>query len=190
MTQKEHPTTRKRELMNLYDTTASIYDRRYRSIQYRKYEYVIGSLSRGDSVLDVGCGIGLLFRRIGYNVASLVGVDMSVKMLKMASMNSTRRIPRVSLVRADADSLPFRDNTFTRVASVTVLQNMPDPSATVKEIARVTSIGGQVALTSLKKKHSLLHLRSIIASSATGLNITSEWDNSEEDVGVNITKLI
>lgn len=67
---------------------------------------------------------------------------------------------------------------------------MPEPSETIKEIARVASVGGQVALTCLKKKHDLPSLKRIILSSATGLNITSEWDSDEEDIGVNTTKLI
>jgi len=176
--------------MNLYDATASIYDKRYSIIQCRKYEYVGGSPNRQDTVLDVGCGTGLLFHGFGHNIGSIVGVDLSIKMLRVGLRNLRRSTLRADFLRADADSLPFRDKTFTRVTSITVLQNMPEPSSTIKEIARVTSVGGQVALTCLKKKHDLLSLKRSILSSATGLNITSEWDSGEEDIGVGTTKLI
>ena len=39
------------------------------------------------------------------------------------------------------------------MVSVTLLQNMPDPAVTVREIARVVKPGGVVALTVLKHKH-------------------------------------
>lgn len=190
MKEKEGLPSKKHELMSLYDSTASIYNKRYRTVQYRKYVYVKGSPNKGDRLLDVGCGTGMIFHGFGSNVGSLVGVDISIKMLKVALRSLRKSAPKVDLLRADADSLPFRSNTFTKVTSVTVLQNMPEPSETIKEIARVASVGGQVALTCLKKKHDLPSLKRIILSSATGLNITSEWDSDEEDIGVNTTKLI
>ena len=190
MTEKEQPESKKRELMNLYDSTASIYNSRYRAIQHRKYQYVRGSPSRRDVLLDVGCGTGLLFNGFGCDVSYLVGVDISIKMLKTALRSFKRSALRVDLFRADADSLPFRDNTFTMVTSVTVLQNMPEPCETIREIARVARVGCQVVFTCLKKKHDLLSLRRIILSGANGLNITSEWDTGEEDIGISATKLI
>jgi len=190
MKEKEQPMSRKRELMTLYDATAPIYDKRYGTIQYRKYEYVKASPNKQDTILDVGCGTALLFRGFSCDTSSLVGVDISTKMLKVGLRSLRRSALRADLLRADADSLPFRDNSFTKITLVTVLQNMPEPYSTIKEIARVTSVGGQVALTCLKKKHDLLSLKRIILSSATGLNITSEWDSGEEDIGVSVTKLI
>jgi ubiquinone/menaquinone biosynthesis C-methylase UbiE len=190
LTEKDMPSSRKRELMNLYDTTASVYDRRYRIIQNRKYEYVKGSPNKRDTLIDIGCGTGLFFRSFGVDVGHLVGVDLSIRMLKTA-LRSLRRVDqRVDLIRVDADSLPFRDSIFNKVISVTVLQNMPEPCETIREIARVTSVDGQVALTCLKKKHDLLSLKTTILSSAAGLYITSEWDSGEEDIGVSATKLI
>jgi ubiquinone/menaquinone biosynthesis C-methylase UbiE len=190
LTRRKQSVSRKRELMNLYDTTASIYNTRYTEIQYKKYEYVREFLSKQDTLLDVGCGTGLLFHDLNSSAGSLVGVDISTKMLKIALISLKTSARRIDLLSADADSLPFRNNTFTKVTSVTVLQNMPEPCATIKEIARVTSVGGHVALTCLKKKHDLSSLRRIILTSAAGLNITSEWDSGEEDIGVNTTKLI
>jgi ubiquinone/menaquinone biosynthesis C-methylase UbiE len=190
LTEKDFPSNKKRELMNLYDATASIYDERYRIIQNRKYEYVKGSPNKRDTLLDVGCGTGLFFRNFGVDVGQLVGVDMSIRMLKTALRNLRKAGQRVDLIRVDADFLPFRERTFNKVISVTVLQNMPQPLETIREIARVTSVGGKVALTCLKKKHDLQGLKTTILSSATGLDITSEWDNGEEDIGVSATKLI
>jgi SAM-dependent methyltransferase len=49
-------------------------------------------------------------------------------------------------MRADAQQLPFRDETVDAVTSLAVLQLVPNPSATLAEIARVLKPGGRVAI--------------------------------------------
>jgi ubiquinone/menaquinone biosynthesis C-methylase UbiE len=174
--------------MNLYDATASIYNRRYREIQRRKYEHIRSIFTGSGYMLDVGCGTGLLLCFLGESLGVLVGVDTSARMLRIASKHLRKRIIRSALIRADADSLPFRDNIFANVASVTVLQNLNEPLRTIREIARVMTPGGRIAISCLRKRINITGLRTIISASAPSLETTSEWDNDEEDVGVNATK--
>jgi ubiquinone/menaquinone biosynthesis C-methylase UbiE len=183
-------TMRKRELMELYDTTAVMYNRRYRRIQTEKYKYLLGHFTEKDSVLDVGCGTGLLTGLLEGRVAQIVGVDLSTEMLRIASRNTKSKDTNGNLIRADADSLPFRTNVFCKIVSVTLLQNMPDPKATIRELTRVLNNGGDMIITCLKNKYSLSELRRIIASSSPELKLGLEWEGSEEDVGVCVTKLI
>jgi len=186
---KDRYTYRKRELMSLYDEMAPIYNRRYKEIQSRKYEN-IGILSLGaGTTLDVGCGTGLLLHILRNRGDLLVGVDASTRMLRIASRDMRKRKVKGDLIQADSDSLPFRDNVFVKVMSVTVLQNICIPQRTIGEIARVMIVGGRMALTCLRKKHSTLDLKRMFSSAVPNLEITSEWDNNEEDVGINATKL-
>jgi ubiquinone/menaquinone biosynthesis C-methylase UbiE len=148
---------RKLELKKLYNETAHLYDRRYAEIQRLKYEKVLKHLpKRVGRVLDLGCGTGLLLRELRRRGRMVVGVDASEEMLGIAKA----RGERAELVLADADSLPFGNGVFDCFVSVTLLQNMPDPARTVRELARVLKKGGVGIMTSLKHKHQAEELRS------------------------------
>jgi len=141
---------RKRELKRRYDRTAYIYDRRYREIQREKYKTVLANVTRVDRILDLGCGTGMLLSPLKRRARLVVGIDMSAEMLRAAK----KRAAGAPLLLADADHLPFADGSFDMVVSVTLLQNMPDPGKTVRELARVLRSDGKAIITSLKHKHS------------------------------------
>lgn len=141
---------KKRKLVNLYNSTVGHYDRRYRKIQELKFRAVRKYIEGLSCVLDVGCGSGLFLGEILESGSSVVGVDFSIDMLKRARENSEDAF----LLLADADNLPFRDGSFDAVISLTLLQNMPEPRKTIREMVRVVEIGGKVIVTVLEKKHS------------------------------------
>ena len=68
-------------------------------------------------------------------------------MLKLAK----RKQGNPALVYADADHLPFKGQTFNRIFSFTLLQNMPDPKRTVAEMKRVAKGGCEIAVSVTKK---------------------------------------
>ncbi len=139
----------KRKVMHAYNVTADIYDTRYREEQQRNYRKALESIDIwGAAVLDVGCGSGMFFPQIASKAQTVVGVDISRGLLKKAKQH----LPENShLVQADADFLPFRDGAFDAVCSFTVLQNMPKPARTLKEIKRAATQGGKIVITGLKK---------------------------------------
>jgi len=144
---------RKLELMRRYGETAQLYDRRYEEIQRVKYDFITPELPSSGKILDLGCGTGIFLNMLSRRGAFAVGVDTSREMLGIA-----KRRGGAPLVLADADHLPFGECCFDAVVSVTLLQNMPNPAMTVKEIARLVKPGGIVALTVLKHKHSRAEL--------------------------------
>jgi ubiquinone/menaquinone biosynthesis C-methylase UbiE len=180
-------TNRKLEIARLYDSSSSIYNKRYKEIQFRKYSHIGDIFTRSGTTLDVGCGTGLLFCLLGEKAGLLVGVDTSRKMLQIASRHMKGEA-KGDLIRADAESLPFRENVFATVTSVTVLQNLSEPQKAIGEIARVTISGGRIAISCLKKKCGIEKLRKVVSLAHPSLEITSEWDNNEEDVGANLAK--
>ena len=54
--------------------------------------------------------------------------------------------PQVGFLRADAQRLPFRDQTFDAVLSIAMLQLIPKPSAALAEMARVLRPGARMAV--------------------------------------------
>ena len=101
----------------------------------------------GGVAVDVGSGPGnvtaLLARAAGPDGLAL-GVDISEPMLARAV--SAEAGPTVGFLRADAQRLPFRDETFDAATSLAVLQLIPNPATTLSEIARVLKPGGRVAV--------------------------------------------
>jgi ubiquinone/menaquinone biosynthesis C-methylase UbiE len=90
------------------------------------------------TVLDVGCGTGhqlATWHARGYKVA---GVDGSGAMLEHARENN----PDAELHESSVERLPLEDARFDRVACIEVLRYLPDPTACIREMARVTKPGG------------------------------------------------
>jgi SAM-dependent methyltransferase len=104
-------------------------------------------IRRRDTVLEVGCGTGVVLRDLVPLVGRggrLAGVDPSRAVLAAA-----RRLCRgtgITLRLADGAKLPFTDDGFDVTLAVTVMLHVPDPVAVVREMARVTRPGGRVAV--------------------------------------------
>jgi demethylmenaquinone methyltransferase / 2-methoxy-6-polyprenyl-1,4-benzoquinol methylase len=96
-----------------------------------------------DTVLDVATGTGAVARElVARKGCTVVGLDQSPEMLAEAR----RRLPaRVTLVEGEADSLPFPDATFDALTFTYLLRYVPDPAATLRELARVVRPGGTIA---------------------------------------------
>jgi ubiquinone/menaquinone biosynthesis C-methylase UbiE len=156
---KNEKTPAPKNKMSLYDQTAWIYDQRYREIQEEKYRTILSKITfkKGDLVLDAGCGTGLLLERIPQKYRA-VGVDFSKEMIRIAK----NKIRDSNLIQADLNNLPFKDNTFSKVFGVTILQNVEHPQITVREIARTLQKEGLTVLSTLGKKATKKEIRELI----------------------------
>ena len=104
------------------------------------------SLPPAGRLLDVGCGTGVLLRRLGvsYPLAELCGIDPVPEMLAVARR---RTPPNVHLCQGWAERLPFGDGRFDAVASCNTLHYVREPLAALKEARRVLRPGGRLVLT-------------------------------------------
>ena len=105
------------------------------------------AVEAGENVLEIGCGTGAAtvpFAEAVGERGRVVGVDISEPMLARAVRAEAG--PQVGFLRADAQRLPLRDQTVDAVVSIAVLQLIPDPFATLSEIARVLRPGGRLAV--------------------------------------------
>ncbi len=163
--------------MRRYDLTAQLYDARYAEEQELKYKTALEQLSlvRNTKIIDVGCGTGLLFRHVAAEAQMVVGVDVSGRLLLQAKERA-RNFRNAHLVQADADYLPFKDDCFGVVFAFTVLQNLPEPLKTLREIKRIADYDASIVVTGLKKAFSLCTFSALLQSA--GLKVVSLKDDA------------
>ena len=89
------------------------------------------------SVLDIGCGEGVLTLEWAERLGDgrVVGIDLDDPKLRAEWAARTR--PNLEFRVEEATSLSFRDDEFDMVAAIEVLEHVPDPEATLAEMARV-----------------------------------------------------
>ena len=106
-----------------------------------------------DTVLDVATGTGAVARElIKQKGCTVVGLDQSPEMLAEAR----RRLPEdVTLIDGTADRLPFADASFDALTFTYLLRYVPDPAATLRELARVVRPGGTIAGLEFAVPHGL-----------------------------------
>jgi ubiquinone/menaquinone biosynthesis C-methylase UbiE/uncharacterized protein YbaR (Trm112 family) len=94
-------------------------------------------LGTGASLLDVGCGAGVLVQRAHQRFERVVGLDVGFRWLIVARRGLEEAGITPRLVCGCADHLPFADDTFDAVTSVALLEHVPDARAALGEFARV-----------------------------------------------------
>src|SRR5438093_1370088 len=102
----------------------------------------ITDLPAGSQVLDVGCGHGRHARPLALTGQSVVGIDVSRKLLSIGrkATSSSQDFRSIEWVGADATALPFPDATFDAALSIAVLHHLPsraDRLLAVTEMRRV-----------------------------------------------------
>ncbi len=90
------------------------------------------------SLLDVGCGEGVLTQRWAQRLAGrVVGIDLEDPVIQAEW--EKRRAPNLEYRVMKAENLPFADDEFDMACAIEVLEHVPDPEHTVAEMARVAS---------------------------------------------------
>ncbi|MBW2986894.1 class I SAM-dependent methyltransferase [Candidatus Woesearchaeota archaeon] len=125
--------------MNYYDGIAEGYNELHGEEQLNKLKIIANEIkvNKDTKLLDVGCGTGLSAKIFNCDIT---GIDPAEKLLEQAPFK---------ILKAKAESLPFKDNEFDVVIAVTSIHNFDDIEKGLKEIKRVGK--DKFALTVLKK---------------------------------------
>lgn len=96
------------------------------------------------SLLDVGCGVGLLEDTLDDAFGSVIGVDVAQDALKVAR----DRHPHSCFLRYDGTTLPFPNDSFDVSVAVCVMHHVPPPQwrTFLEEMVRVTKADGRVVV--------------------------------------------
>jgi len=88
------------------------------------------------SVLDVGCGEGVLVHQWAQSMGTgrVVGIDLEEESIQAGW--AERQAPNLEYRVMEAENLPFAENEFELASAIEVLEHVPDPEHTVSEMAR------------------------------------------------------
>jgi phosphatidylethanolamine/phosphatidyl-N-methylethanolamine N-methyltransferase len=134
----------------IYERWAPVYDRVYNKLLSDAHRRTAAAAAAaGPQILEVGVGTGLVLSYYPPH-AQVIGVDLSVAMLKKAAEKVRGGpLPHVRLIAAmDACRLGFADETFDAVALPFVVTLVPDPEQALDEAARVLKPGGEIVISS------------------------------------------
>lgn len=125
--------------MGYYDGIAKGYNDLHGEEQLNKLKIIAKHLkvNKDTKLLDVGCGTGLSAKVFNCDIT---GIDPSEELLKQCPFKT---------VKANAESIPFKDNEFDVVIAVTCIHNFKDVKKALKEIKRVGK--DKFAITILRK---------------------------------------
>jgi len=140
----------------LYDLTPRYYDRIKQITWKRDRENLALPMLawlegvQNPLILDVGTGTGrfpkALLAETGFE-GYVWGLDVSIGMLRQARDRLAHFGKRSTLIRENANALPFPDETFDAVACLEALEFTPHPERTLGELMRVLRPGGVLLLS-------------------------------------------
>lgn len=139
-----------------FDRRAASYERDWaarwhRQVTERIAELVLAAAPTPVRALDVGCGTGALLRMLAARLpeaVEFVGVDAARGMVA-AGRSLPDLDPRIELVQATAERLPFRAASFDLVVSTTSFDHWADQLRGLEECARTLGDDGRLVLADL-----------------------------------------
>jgi SAM-dependent methyltransferase len=119
----------------------------------------IGPISKGETVVDIGCGAGmdllLAARRVGPD-GRAIGVDMTEAMIERArSSAASAGLKHVEIRKGDATAMPVSDGSVDVVISNGVLNLVPEKELGFAEILRILKPGGRLHLADIALDYEL-----------------------------------
>lgn len=115
--------------------------------RWRSRVLEISCLETGDNALDLACGTGDFLAGLRQRVGPeglVVGVDLSLPMLQLASDKLKKDGVLAVLVQGDAENLPFESNSFQAVTVGFALRNFADLEKSFAEMCRILEPGGRL----------------------------------------------
>lgn len=100
----------------------------------------------GEKILDSGCGSGRLFGILKEKKVDYYGIDISENLIEIAKKN----FPEGKFEVADALNLPFPDNFFDKVYSISVLHHIPSKELRLKYLKEAKRVLKQKGILILR----------------------------------------
>jgi SAM-dependent methyltransferase len=110
--------------------------------------YMGGELGRVGRYLDIGCGTGTAVVNLSLSegIGEAHGSDISIGMLRVCRKNAQGARTRIILTQSNAETLPYRDESFDFITCHAILHHVPHPEQVVREVHRLLKPGGRALM--------------------------------------------
>ncbi len=106
----------------------------------------------GKSIVDIGCGGGILSESMAARGAHVTGIDLADKPLKVAKLHLLESGQQVDYQLISAEDLAQqKPHQFDVVTCMEMLEHVPDPASTIKACATLVKPGGQVFFSTINR---------------------------------------
>ena len=106
----------------------------------------------GKRVIDIGCGGGILAESMARKGASVTGIDLSEKALKVADLHSLESGVNVRYKLIAAETMAAEEaGQYDVVTCMEMLEHVPDPAAIVQACAALVKPGGHIFMSTLNR---------------------------------------
>ncbi|AVS95754.1 bifunctional 2-polyprenyl-6-hydroxyphenol methylase/3-demethylubiquinol 3-O-methyltransferase UbiG [Paracidovorax avenae] len=107
----------------------------------------------GQRVLDVGCGGGILADAMARKGATVTGIDLATKSLKVAQLHALEAgTPNIQYREVSVEALAEESPaSFDTVTCMEMLEHVPDPASVVQACARLVKPGGWVFFSTINR---------------------------------------
>ena len=106
----------------------------------------------GKTVLDVGCGGGILAESMAQRGAQVTGIDLSDKALKVAQLHVLESGVVLDYRHSSAEDFAReRPQHYDIVTCMELLEHVPDPASTVRACATLAKAGGHVFFSTINR---------------------------------------
>ena len=139
----------------IYDKFAENYDRAFAPFERRFLsvwrEETLSYLPENARILEIGAGTGANFQFYP-TCKNAVASEISIKMLEIAQ----KKTAFIELVQANAENLPFAENTFDAALATLVFCSIPNPANAFAELRRIIKPNGKIVLLEHVRPNGLL----------------------------------
>jgi len=156
--------------MNYYNETSQNYNELHGEEQIRKAKLILNEISKKKTkglLLDIGGGTGISTEIFSENYDCIL-IDPSERLIEQAP-------PQIVKILGEAEELPFSDNKFDIIISITALHHT-DLSQATKEIKRVSKQGTLIAISFLKKSPKIKEFRELFNNNFKSREIEEDKD--------------
>lgn len=118
-----------------------------------RLDYIDGRAAlAGKTVLDVGCGGGILAESMAQRGADVTGIDMGLAPLEVARLHLLETGVQVDYQQKTAEQLAGeRPDSFDVVTCMEMLEHVPDPSSVIRACAALVKPGGHVFFSTINR---------------------------------------